>query len=122
MDQLKSSVAEKLGQLEDDWVELESKRRELEEQLRRVSDSQRPLMIRRLRLRKEAGLLRDRERKMFARELASIEEIERLEAEAAAETESPVTVPESSEPGPSVDFPGELPAEFLLEGIPDDFS
>jgi len=52
---------------------------------------------RRLRLRKQAGLLTDREKEMTLRELASIEEMEKLEAESAVRKSSLLAVSEGQQ-------------------------
>jgi len=98
---LKKSVQEQL-----DEVELRASQLHLE--LAAIAAQMSTLSSRRLRLRKEAGLLSEKEKEMFARELASIEEVERLEAAAAESSKASVSDPS-------------LPAEFLVDGLPTDF-
>ena len=74
-------------------------------------------------LRKELGLLTEQEKEMYARELASIKELERLEAEipvAEGSSSPPTSLPLSG----SVELPDvsdlEPPANWLESGLPAD--
>ncbi len=53
---------------------------------------------------------------MIARELVSIEEMEHLEAEVSG----PAGLPESAEP--PADAPLDLPSDWLVKGLPDDWT
>jgi len=92
--------------------------------MRQVQDEQAALLQKRLRLRKEAGLLTQSEREMFAREIAAIDELDRLESEQEARELASV---ESSTPSePAVRGAPDLvsyPAEFLDAGaVSEDWS
>ena len=88
-------------------------------------DKKNALFQRKLRLRKEAGVLDKRERELYARELEEIEEADRAAAERELLESVTAVSPESSEPArkapdspPVVDYP----VEWVEEGPPDGLS
>jgi len=81
-DKLKADLSAKLAEVEDEWLEFESQKRTVQAEVLRIEEKQREVVYRRLRLRKQAGLLREREKAMFARELENIDRLDRLEREA----------------------------------------
>ena len=64
-----------------DWEKLDADKARLERKLLKVEERSSELHAKRLRLRKQLGLLSSREKEIFSRELASIEELEKLERE-----------------------------------------
>lgn len=102
----------------------------LQHQASLALEKKRQLRQRRLRLRKEANLLTSREREMFARELASIEEMEKLEEEASASAvvgsspnqSSGSLVPDVLDPAVAGFALSPVPSEFLGMGLPEDWS
>jgi len=77
-----------------DWARIESQKEKIRLELEAVDEEIAELVIaqatrqqKKLRLRKQLGLLTDREKTAFASELRSIEELERLEYDAAVKGE-----------------------------------
>lgn len=131
-----AQVAEDEAETELDFVEaqraiqvLQDQADELRRKAHQALEKKRLLQQRRLRLRKDANLLSERERKMFARELASIEEMEKLEAEAAERTSASASAsaPEGLPTGsfgpsvPDVLDPNPLLSGFALSPVPSEF-
>lgn len=71
-----------------DWSKLDESKRKLELELEEIEERKSELDVRRLRLRKQLGLLSSREEEMMKREMASIAELERLEREAGLLTDA----------------------------------
>jgi hypothetical protein len=128
LDEAKASKAAQLAALEDELLDKESEDVSFEKQISvllahraRVAEERRVLRSRRLRLRKEAGLLSAKEKKMFSDELGAIDELIRLEEQAG------VTVsdgsPKSYEGGPTgQDLNpgwGGFPLDYLEDFPPD---
>jgi hypothetical protein len=121
---LRRDVQDRLAAIKDEELDAEAA-------LAAALEKKRILHAERLRILKQEKLLSSRERKMFARELALIEELERLETEAAVkEAQAPTeeSVGELSGPsGPAdasaFDFGlSPVPSEFLGLEIPGDWS
>lgn len=124
-----AQVAEDEADAELDAEEVERALEAIQKRLQAVRERKRTLRERRIRLRQKANLLTSREREMFARELASIEEMEKLEAEAGlgGEDRPPTESGESSGPGglpDGLDASGlsPVPSELLGMDIPADWS
>ena len=119
---MKDSLTEQIGQNEDAWVSLEMERRRIEadhrERLRQIDEKQQAAAIKRLRLRKQAGQLRDSEKELWSRELEAIEELERLEEEERSKTSEPASE-KASEVAPGSPKPAEPLS--LLDGVPFDW-
>ena len=111
----------KLAEAENEWLEFESQRRKLDAEKMAVEEKQRVVLYRRLRLRKKAGLLRKREKTMFARELKNINRLNRLKRETAALSEvdtgsEPVVLLTTAVSAPDL-FGFDSPAVWLEGGI-----
>jgi hypothetical protein len=128
LDEAKASKAAQLAALEDellDKVSEDAKARAEEAKARavvsRISEEMRVLLSRRLRLRKEAGLLTAKEKKMFSDELGAIDELIRLEEQAGVTASD--GSPRSYEEGPTgQDLNpgwGGFPLDYLEDFPPD---
>jgi len=125
LDRLKAQVQAKLAQVAEDEADTALEFAVAQQKLSLALEKMRTLRNRRLRLRREAGLLSDREKSMFAKELASIEEVERLEREqekgrsdvsgSLGSSEPPLSAADSE----LLDF---VSSDFLSEGLPPDWS
>jgi len=76
-DRLKADLSRRLGEVEDEYLDLEEEKRDFEEKRQKVVEKQRVVLQKRLRLRRAAGLLREKEKKLFATDLAALDEMDR---------------------------------------------
>lgn len=129
MENLRAAVAKRIAEAEDEELDVEEEMRALEERRLAVQTRRLEILSRKRRLRKEANLLSSRESEMFAREFESIEEMEKLEEEAAQASQ---VVPPTGSSEPSVPCGPDLsasesalspfPSEWLEMEIPPDWS
>jgi hypothetical protein len=123
---------DKIAEVDSEEMDVEVELRRLESLSSVLRQKKETLLSRRLRLRKEANLLTSKEKILFEKELASIEEVEKLEAEAAKASASSgsSSVPSgSSAPCAQADdlasfglAVSPVPSEFLGLDLPDDWS
>ena len=72
-----------------DWKELDAKREQLERELEQTEEAISIYSAKRLRLRKQLGLLSSREKEMLHHELESIDELEELKHKEAENVSEP---------------------------------
>ena len=95
MDKKKLSIQEELDKAHAEDAELRAEELALIEKSLRLNEKRRTLLSRELCLRKQLGILGNKEKKMFARELASIKDLEEQE-QAANKTTVAAEMPEST--------------------------
>jgi len=109
LDLRRKELSRRLAEAEREFLDLESAKREL-------GRKQEAVLLRKLRIRKEAGLLDDQERAVYAQELQQIEELERCEAEKEVSEFLSAELPKVSE----LSGLDEFPVEWVDPGLPDD--